>query len=126
MNFDEYLDRNEFPTMKWSNSFLFEHFGNDEAIPMSVADMDLKAPPVVIEKLQKRVMHGIYGYESKPESCNIALMNWYQNRYRWKIDAQHIEVCPSILNAISLLINQHFNEGDGVSFSPQYFLNSGW
>ena len=73
MNFDEYIDRNEYPTMKWSSAFLAEHFGNDKAIPMSVADMDLKAPTSVIEHLQNRVTHGIFGYESKPESYYYAL-----------------------------------------------------
>ena len=114
MNFDEYIDRNEYPTMKWSSTFLLEHFGNENAIPMSVADMDFRVPPVVIEHLKKRVAHGIYGYETKPESYFNALESWYQGRYGWKLDSQHIEPCPSILNAISILIDQHSNEGDGI------------
>jgi len=122
MNFDEYVDRNEYPTLKWSKAFLSEHFGNEEAIPMSVADMDLKAPSTVIEQLQRRVTHGIYGYEFKPESYFNALETWYQNRYGWKIDQQHIEQCPSILNAISILINQHSSEGDGVILQPPVFF----
>jgi cystathionine beta-lyase len=122
MNFDEYIDRNQYPTMKWNRAFLAEHFGNEDAIPMSVADMDLKAPPSVIEHLQKRVSHGIFGYESKPESYFNALQSWYQNRHGWKIDRQHIESCPSILNAIAILINQHSNVGDGVILqSPVFF-----
>lgn len=122
MNFDEYIDRNEYPTMKWSRTFLSEHFGNEEAIPMSVADMDIKAPPTVIEHLQTRVAHGIYGYESKPESYDAALEAWYQNRYGWKIKKEQIEPCPSILNAISILINQHSGEGQGVIIQPPVFF----
>ncbi len=60
MTLDEYVDRTEYPTMKWSRAFLSEHFGNEEAVPMSVADMDLKSPSAVIEQLQKSVAHGIY------------------------------------------------------------------
>ncbi len=122
MNFDEIIDRNEYPTMKWSKEFLSDHFGNEEAIPMSVADMDLKAPPTVIEQLQKRVAHGIYGYESKPDSYFSALETWYQDRYGWKIDQKSIEQCPSILNAISVLIDQRSNEGDGVIIQPPVFF----
>lgn len=122
MNFDEYVDRNEYPTMKWSRAFLSEHFGNDEAIPMSVADMDLKAPPAVIAELHKRVAHGIYGYEMKPEGYFAALETWYQNRHGWEIDQQTIEPCPSILNAILILINQHSREGDGVIIQPPVFF----
>lgn len=122
MNFDENIDRNEYPTMKLSRTFLAEHFGNEEAIPMSVADMDLKAPPAVIEQLKQRAAHGIYGYENKPESYFLALETWYRNRYWWKLNQQHIEPCPSILNAISILINQHSSEGDGVILQPPVFF----
>ncbi|UCC50507.1 MAG: pyridoxal phosphate-dependent aminotransferase [Anaerolineaceae bacterium] len=122
MNFDEYIDRNEYPTMKWSGAFLTEHFGNEEAIPMSVADMDLKTPHSVIKHLQQRAAHGIFGYESKPESYFLALESWYRNRHGWEMDREHIESCPSILNAVAVLINQHSNEGDGVILqSPVFF-----
>jgi len=122
MNFDQYIDRNQYPTLKWSKAFLAEHFGNQEAIPMSVADMDLKAPPSVIEQLQKRAAHGVYGYEKKPESYFIALKSWYQNRHGWKLERPHIEPCPSILNAIAILINQHSDEGEGVILQPPVFF----
>ena len=122
MNFNEHIDRNQYPTMKWSRTFLKEYFGTEEVIPMSVADMDLKAPPSVIEHLQERVAHGIFGYEFKPKSYFNALESWYQNRHGWKIDRHHIEPCPSILNAISILINQHSNVGDGIILqSPVFF-----
>jgi cystathionine beta-lyase len=122
MNFDEQIDRNQYPTMKWSRAFLAEHFGNESAIPMSVADMDLKAPPTLIKNLRKRTTHGIYGYELKPESYFTALESWYQRRHGWELDRRHIEPCPSILNAVSILINQHSDEGDGVILQPPVFF----
>lgn len=122
MNFDEIIDRNQYPTMKWSQAFLTEHFDNANAIPMAVADMDLKAPPAVINALQKRVAHGIFGYESRPESYFNALEAWYQNRHGWQIERQQIEPCPSILNAVSILINQHSNAGEGIILQPPVFF----
>ena len=41
MSFDAAIDRNAVATMKWDRSYLARHFGNEDAIPMSVADMDL-------------------------------------------------------------------------------------
>ncbi len=122
MNFDEYIDRNEFPTLKWSKSYLAEHFGNENAIPMSVADMDLKAPRAVIERLQKRVSHGIYGYEYRPDSYFEALTAWYRDRYGWDIEREHMEQSPSILSAIATLINQLSDEGEGVIIQPPVFF----
>ncbi|WP_420627433.1 MalY/PatB family protein [Candidatus Leptofilum sp.] len=121
-NFDTLIDRNKFPTMKWSESFLEEHFGNPNAIPMSVADMDFQSPPAVIEQLKKRAEHGVYGYEFRPERFFTALENWYQSRHSWGINREHLEQCPSIMNAISILLDQHSNEGDGVILqSPVFF-----
>lgn len=121
-NFDTPIDRNQFPTMKWSESFLEEHFGNPNAIPMSVADMDFQSPPAVIEQLQKRAAHGVYGYEFRPESFFTALEKWYKSRHGWGINREHLEQTPSIMNAISILLDQHSNEGDGVILqSPVFF-----
>lgn len=107
--------------MKWSKVFFNEHFGNADVIPMSVADMDLKAPSSVREKLQERAAYGIYGYELKPESYFTALASWYQDRHNWIIEQNQIESCPTMLNAIAILINQHSNEEDGVIVQSPFF-----
>lgn len=122
INFDEPIDRNDYPTMKWSKAFLAEHYGNANAIPMSVADMDLKSPPTVIKALQKRADHGIFGYETQTESFFKAFDSWYQTRHGWRIDRKHLEPCPSIMNAIAILINQHSDAGDGIILQPPVFF----
>ncbi len=122
MNFNETIDRSVYPTMKWSPSFLAEHFGNEAAVPMSVADMDLMAPPAVVAKLHERVAHGVFGYEYKADSYFNALESWYLNRHGWNLNRQQIEACPSILSAIAILINQHSDEGDGVILQPPVFF----
>ena len=122
MNFDEIIDRSQYPTLKWSRAYLSEYFGNEEAIPMSVADMDIQAPPTVIAQLHERVAHGIYGYETRPARYPAALRAWYQDRHGWTIDPQHIEPCPSIMSAISILIDQHTDPGDGVMLQPPVFF----
>ncbi len=122
MNFDTYIDRSRYPTMKWSRAFLAEYFGNPDAIPMSVADMDLAAPPAVIRALRERADHGIYGYEQRPDGFFAALKAWYRERHNWAIDNRHIEFAPSILNAIAILIAQHSGEGDGVILQPPVFF----
>lgn len=122
MNFDQRIDRNEYPTLKWGKPLLAEYFGNDEVLPFWVADMDFRAPSVVIDSLLKRVEHGVLGYEYKRVSYFDALIHWYQTRHRWLIDRNHIEFCPSVLSAISILINQHSDEGDGIIVQPPVFF----
>ena len=99
-----------------------KHFGNAEVLPFWVADMDFQAPDIVIDALLKRVEHGIFGYEYKKDSYLAALVNWYEHRHQWLIDLNQLEFCPSVLNAISILINQHSEEGDGIIIQPPVFF----
>ena len=122
MSFDQIIDRNAYPTLKWRKSQLMEHFGNEEALPFWVADMDFPAPDVVLDSLRKRVEHGIFGYEYKEDRYFEALVHWYEHRHQWSIKLEHVEFCPSVLNAIAILINQHSEEGDGVLIQPPVFF----
>jgi cystathionine beta-lyase len=84
--------------------------------------MDFLTPPIVIDSLLKRVKHGIFGYEYRADGYFDALINWYANRHQWLIDQTHIEFCPSVLNAIAVLINQHSEKGDGIIIQPPVFF----
>ncbi len=122
MNFDQRIDRTIYPSVKWSAENLEDHFGNRDALPFWVADMDFPSPTAVITALQQRVEHGIYGYESKPASYNTSLINWYEKRHGWAIAREHIEESPSVLSAISVLISQHTEKGDGIIIQPPVFF----
>ena len=53
-NFDEIVDRHGTRCLKWD---LF-----DSKLPMWIADMDFKTAPAVVEALEKRAAHGVFGY----------------------------------------------------------------
>lgn len=57
-NFDEIIER------RGTNSYKWDLVKEDGVIPMWVADMDFQTAPCIIEALQKRVAHGIFGYTS--------------------------------------------------------------
>jgi len=123
MDVGEPVDRNDVPTLKWSRSYLAEHFGNEDAIPMSIADMDLRAPSAVVERLTHRAAHGIYGYGTKPEGYLGEIEDWYRRRHAWNLQRRDLLACPSILSAIAILIEQHSDEGDGVLVQPPVFFD---
>jgi cystathionine beta-lyase len=122
MDFDQSVDRSKYPTLKLSPSLLRNHFGTDAVLPMWVADMDFPAPDPVVERLLDRVQHGVFGYEYRPPSYFDALVRWYEDRHRWSIDRRHIRFSPSVLSAVSIVINQHSEEGDGVIIQPPVFF----
>jgi len=125
MTFDEPTDRSAYPTLKLDETMLNDLFGSDDVLPLWVADMDFPAPDAVIEALRRRVDHGIYGYEIRPDGPYEAMADWYGRRYNWTIDRDHIVPGASVLNAISILIEQHSEEGDGVILQPPVFFEFG-
>ena len=60
-NFDEIVPRRNTASVKWD---LFE----EDTLPLWVADMDFKASPAILDALQKRLDHGVFGYELVPQS----------------------------------------------------------
>ena len=54
-NFDEIIDRRNSESVKWD---LYPG-----TLPMWVADMDFRIAPEIQEALQKRLDHGVFGYE---------------------------------------------------------------
>jgi cystathionine beta-lyase len=79
MNFDAITDRHGTWALKWDKQD--QSPGEEEVIPLWVADMDFPSPPVVTGALQRRVSHGIYGYTQVPADYYKALVSWYKSRY---------------------------------------------
>ena len=121
-NFDKMIDRSVYPTQKLNSADLRQHFGREDLLPFWIADMDLPAPPNIVEKLVARAQHSIYGYEYRPDNLYAAMLSWYERRYQWTIDRSHIEQCPGALSALAILVNQHTEEGDGIILQPPVFF----
>ena len=61
-NFNEIVPRRNTRSYKWDSA------ADADVLPMWVADMDFRTLPAVVEALQKRVAHGIFGYTKVPDA----------------------------------------------------------
>lgn len=118
---DEDVDRRAVPALKTHPGTL----GNNDSriFAASVADMDFKAPPCVLEALQKRLDHGVFGYETVPEGLMPALTRWLHSRHGWWVDEGHILRAPNILNALAVAASLFTQKGDGVIVQPPVFFD---
>ena len=69
-NFDEIIDRKNNHSVKYNEltRFGFEHGKEPEDfIPLWIADMDFKTAQPIIDALEKKVQHGVFGYVYRPE-----------------------------------------------------------
>ncbi|MBR2567291.1 MAG: pyridoxal phosphate-dependent aminotransferase [Paenibacillus sp.] len=118
-SFDTPIPRLSTASEKWDG--LEKIFGVADALPMWVADMDFAAPPSVIEALQTRMAHGIFGYTLRTEAYHAAVANWMERRHNWKIEADWIVFTPGIVPALSIAVQQFTSPGDAVVIQPPVY-----
>src|SRR5690554_7933175 len=68
-------------TQKW-------HRYDASILPLWVADMDFRSPPQVIEALQARVDHGVFGYGAVSAQLRTTLGEWSAREYHWPIEPE--------------------------------------
>lgn len=118
-NFDELTDRRNTHSMKWD-------VGENE-LPMWVADMDFKTAPEIIEALQRRVAHGIFGYTVVPDSWYRSVISWWKERHQVTYERDWLIFCTGVVPAISSIVRKLTTPNENVVLmTPVYniFFNS--
>ncbi|MBF8983888.1 pyridoxal phosphate-dependent aminotransferase [Lutibacter sp. B2] len=120
-NFDKVINRKGTNSVKWE--FMNDMFGTNDLLPLWVADMDFECPKPVIEAIQKRATHGIFGYSSNDyEEYYISIMNWMKKRYNWEIEKDWIVHTPGVVPALAICVQTFTNPGDQVIIQrPVYY-----
>ncbi len=115
-DFDSVLDRRDSGSYKWDS-----HGDTRDTIEMWVADMDFKTAPCVIDALERRVMHGAFGYTFVGDEYYNALTDWFSNRHGYTIDRSKVIYTSGVVPAISAIIKALAKPGDGVMLNtPAY------
>lgn len=106
-DFDKTTDRRATNSYKWDSA-------PEGVLPMWVADMDFRTAPAIIDALQKRVAHGIFGYTRVPDAYYDAVTAWFSRRHGWDIDREWIIYTSGVVPAVSAVIKALTVPGDKV------------
>ena len=106
-NFDQCPDRRNTESVKWD---LYPG-----TLPMWVADMDFPVAPEIKAALQKRLDHGVFGYELIPDAYFHAIGRWFATRHGWEgIGRDNIVPTTGVIAAYSAAIKAMTVPGDKV------------
>ncbi|TQK52869.1 cystathionine beta-lyase [Streptomyces sp. SLBN-118] len=112
-DFDTPVDRRGTWCIQWDG--VADRFGVDGLLPFTISDMDFTSPPEVLEALQRRVAHGVFGYTDwRHEDFLSAVAHWFSSRYDTEIDTGRVVYGPSVLNQLSQLLRMWSEPGEGV------------
>jgi len=106
-NFDNCPDRRNTESVKWD---LYPG-----TLPMWVADMDFEVAPEIRAALQKRLDHGVFGYELIPDNYFTVMNRWFASRHGWEgIGRENIVPTTGVIAAYSAAIKAMTVPGDKV------------
>ena len=94
----EFVNRSGSDCYKWDS---------DEArgtLPLWVADMDFKAAQPIIDAMQRRLDHGVFGYSIVPQANYDAVASWFERRHGWKgINRDNLLYTTAVVPAIAAI-----------------------
>jgi cysteine-S-conjugate beta-lyase len=114
-DFDEIIDRSGTSSEKW------ERYRGRDIIPLWVADMDFRSPPAIIESLQRRVSHGVFGYTTPPEELVEAVSVSLLEEFGWPVDRKWIVWLPGLVTGLNVACRAIGRDGDDVLTSTPVY-----
>ena len=110
-DFNQWVDRRHSDSLKWHK------YGDRDVLPLWVADTDFRSPPCVIEAIQKRVDHGIFGYGDTPKGLIDITVSRLAQRFNWQIQPDWIVMLPGVVCGLNLSVRA-FTESHQATVAP--------
>lgn len=123
-DFENVIDRSKLGSSKWAGMKRANPNVPDGIVPLSVADMELKNAPQIMDGLREFLDADkiSLGYTSPTESYNEAVRGWMKIRHGWAVDMTWNVLSPGVVSAFFNAVRAFSEPGDGVIiFSPVYY-----
>ncbi|GKV65884.1 MULTISPECIES: MalY/PatB family protein [unclassified Sporosarcina] len=121
-DFTTTVNRKNTGALKWEQMYGWNPDVTDDVIPLSVADMEFKNPPEVINGLKTFLDDAVLGYTGPTAGYLQAVVDWQRKRHEWKIEKEWIVNTQGIVSAFYTAIRAFSKKNDGVIiFRPVYY-----
>ncbi len=105
-DFDTVIDRRN------TNSYKWDYY--DTQLPMWLGDMDFQTAPEIIQKLEERVHHGVFGYPIIPDEYFQSYINWWDRRHNLKMKKEDLIFSTGVMPSIASIIREFTRENDSI------------
>ncbi len=117
----EHYDFDTCPYRRGYGSLKWEKYGERDILPLWVADMDFRSAPEIIETLQDRLDHGVFGYTIPHERPIRAILHYLERAHGYHAEANWLNFLPGLVPAINLCCHAFVAAGESVmTATPVY------
>ena len=120
MTFDTAINRKGTYCTQWD--YVEDRFGEADLLPFTISDTDFMVPEEVLDTLKERMNHPVFGYTRwNHHELKEAIKQWYQSRFDTLLEEEWIMYTPTVIYAVSTLIQMLTKKGEGVVLqTPAY------
>lgn len=120
INFDQVIERKDTDCLKYD--FAVRRGKPEGILPLWVADMDFQTSQKILDAIEARVRHGIFGYTESRESYFEAVSGWMKDRHQWDVQRSWMVKTPGVVFALAMAVKAYSREGDAVLIQqPVYY-----
>lgn len=120
LNFDEVIIRTNTDSLKYD--FAVRRGRPADVLPLWVADMDFKTSSLILDELQKRIEHGIFGYTEPSEEYFMVVADWLKNHHNLDVTRRWIVKTPGVVYALAMAVKAYTEENDTILIQqPVYY-----
>lgn len=121
-DFETVVDRSNAGSSKWNQMRRWNPGVSEGVVPFSVADMELKNPPEIVEGLKNYIDSAVLGYTQPTYSYLNAVCGWMKRRHDWVVQRDWIVGSPGVVSAFFLAVKALTDPRDGIIIqTPVYY-----
>lgn len=112
-NFDTVINRRNTASNKWDIP--------EGMLGMVTADMDYRVAQPILDAMEMRIQHGIFGYNNRAEHYLDSIVQWMKRRHGWTPEPEWICHAMGVVPAIGYSIMAFTKPGDKVIIQPPVY-----
>lgn len=121
-DFETLVRRNNTGSLKWNDMKNKNPNVEDCVVPLSVADMEWKNPPEIIEGLKEYLDQSIFGYTGATEAYYDSVTGWMEKRHGFSPKKEWIVETAGVVPGLSQMVAAFTKPGDAVLImTPVYY-----
>ncbi len=116
-DFDAIIDRD--PSVRGTGKYNIMHDSKGGKppkgiVPLSVADMEFRTAPCIIEAIKAEADFGLWGYHMVTDRFRQSCCQWMETRHGWHVEPEWLTPIEQVVPALYAALWAYTEPGDGV------------